>query len=340
MKAVLHRSPTEIEVVEMADPEAGAGEILVRMKAIGLCGSDVSPWYVATKAPAVLGHETAGVVEAVGPGVTNVAPGDRVFVHHHAPCAACRACRRGDAVQCPEWKPAQLFPGGLAELVRVGSRTVANDTLRLPDGLSFEEGALVEPVACAVKAVERAQVRPGDAALVVGLGSNGVLLALLARDAGARFLVGVDPDPARRDLAGRFGFDVLVDPATSDVAAAARAATEGRGADAVFVIPTAEEVALSAIDAAAPGGTVVFYSPVDPAKTWRLAPSAPYFRDLTLRFSYSSGPAETRRALALLEAGVVRARDLVTHRLPLSRAAEGFRLAAAGGAALKVLIEP
>lgn len=340
MKAVLHRSPTEIEVIEMPVPEAGAGEILVRMKAVGLCGSDFSPWYVATKAPAVLGHETAGVVEAVGRGVSTVVPGDRVFVHHHAPCDVCRACRRGDTVQCPDWKPAQLFPGGLAEIVRVGALTVANDTLRLPEALGFDDGALVEPVACAVKGVDRGALRPGDAVLVIGLGSNGVLLALLARHAGAATLVGVDPDPARRELARRFGFDAVVDPAAESVVDATRAATGGRGADAAFVVFPAEEAVLSAIDAAAPGGTVVLYSPVDPSKTWRLAPSRPYFRDLTLRFSYSAGPLETRRALALLESGVVRARDLVTHRFPLEHAAEAFRTAAAGGAALKVLIEP
>ena len=339
MRAVVVHAPDRIEVVERPAPVAGPGDLLVAMRAVGLCGSDTTPWYVATKAPAVLGHETAGLVVEAGPLVRGFRPGDRVFVHHHAPCGACRACARGDAVMCPSWKPNRLDPGGLAELVRVDAATVAADTLKLPDGLGFDDGALVEPIACAVKAVARAAVRPGDAALVVGTGSNGILLGLLARRSGAERLLGSDPDPARRRLALGFGFDEVFDPSASDLAARVRDATGGRGADAVIVVPTAEAAVTSAVASAAPGGHVVFYSPIAPDAVWRLAPCEPYFRDLTLCFSYSCGPAETRAALALLEEGVVSARRLFTHRLPLERAAEAFRLAKAGGEVLKVLVE-
>ncbi len=339
MKAVVVHAPDRVEVVERSAPVPGPGDLLVAMRAVGLCGSDTTAWYVATKAPAVLGHETAGVVVEAGPGVTAFRPGDRVFVHHHAPCGSCRACARGDSVMCPAWKPNRLDPGGLAELVRVDAAAVAADTLKLPDGLGFDDGALVEPLACAVKAVARARVLPGDSVLVVGTGSNGVLLGLLARRAGAARLLGSDPDPARRRLALGFGFDEVFDPAEPGLPARVRGATGGGGADAVLVVPTAEQAVQAAVASAAPGGRVVFYSPVSPDAVWRLAPSEPYFRDLTLAFSYSSGPAETRAALALIEEGVVSARRLVTHRLPIERAAEAFRLARAGGEVLKVLVE-
>lgn len=314
----------------MPVPEIAAGEILVRMKAVGLCGSDTTPWYVATKAPAVLGHETAGVVERVADDVAGLEPGDPIFVHHHAPCGFCRRCANGDAVMCESWKPTRLHPGGLAEFVRVEAAAVARDTLKLPAGIGFDDGALVEPVACGVKAVDRARVAPGDTVFVVGLGSNGILLALLSRHAGAAQLVGCDPDPARRRIARAFGFDALV----------ASSAEAGRTfADAVFVIPTAEEAVLAGIDATAPGGRVVLYSPVAPEKVWRLSPHGPYLRDLSLTFSYSCGPGETRRALDLISKGVVRAEHLFTHRLPLERVQEGFLMARAGGDVLKVLIE-
>lgn len=339
MRAAVVHAVDDVRVVEMEEPAIGPGEALVAMKAVGLCGSDVTPWYVATKAPAVLGHETAGVVERVGPGVASLREGDRVFVHHHAPCGSCGICRRGDTVQCPDWKPTRLHPGGLAERVRVEALAVANDTLVLPDGLSFEDGALVEPVACGVKAVDRAAIREGDVALVVGLGSNGILLGRLARRAGAAVVLGADPDVRRRAFAERLGFDETIDPSSTDLAGAVRRATSGAGADALFVVPTAPDAVAAALSAAAPSARVVFYSPVAPEKEWPIRPSVPYFRDLTLRFSYSCGPGETRRALALIAEGVVSARELVTHRLPLERAAEGFRLAAAGGDALKVLIE-
>jgi L-iditol 2-dehydrogenase len=331
-------APGDVRIVEVPVPRIGPGEILVDMKAVGLCGSDATDWYVATKAPAVLGHETAGVVAQVGPGVTGLVPGDRVFVHHHVSCGRCRACLKGDEVVCPEWRPTRLDPGGLAEKVRVDALAVARDTLKIPANLGLDDASLVEPVACAVKAVARGEVSAGDSVLVVGLGSNGVLLSLLARRAGALLVLGSDPDAERRRLSARFGVDVALDPRGTDVGAAVRDLTGGRGADVVFVIPTAPEAALAAVDAAAPGGRVVFYSPVAPSTLWPLRPNEPYFRGLTLAFSYSCGTSETRRALALLSEGVVRARDLYTHRLPLDEAAEGFRLVHAGGAALKVLI--
>ncbi len=338
MKAALARAPGRIEIVEMETPRPGSGELLVAMKAVGLCGSDVHPWYVATKAPAVLGHETAGVVAETGAGVSHLRPGDRVFVHHHAPCGACRFCAAGEPVMCPEWKPSRLHPGGLAEYVRVAASSVSRDSLLLPPHVSFTGGAFVEPVACALKAVDRALVRPGDTALVVGLGSNGLLLGALARLAGASLLLGSDPHPVRRRYAREFGFDAVVDPSSEGVAEWTRAVTSG-GADVVFVIPTAAPAVLSAVDAAAPAARVVFFSPVAPDTVWPIAPHMPYFKDLTFRFSYSSGPLETRRSLDLIASGALPVERLVTHRLPLEHAAEAFALAEAGGEALKVVVE-
>ena len=338
MKAALALAPGRIEVVEMQTPRPGPGEILVAMKAVGLCGSDVHPWYVATKVPAVLGHETAGVVVETGAGVAHLRPGDRVFVHHHAPCGACRFCFAGEAVLCPDWKASRLHPGGLAEYVRVAATSVSRDSLLLPPHVSFTGGAFVEPVACALKAVDRALVRPGDGALVVGLGSNGLLLGWLARLAGARLLLGSDPDPARRRFARDLGFDAVVDPSSGSVPEWARSVAPG-GADVVFVIPTAAPAVLSAIDAAAPAARVVFFSPVAPDTVWPVAPHTPYFKDLTFRFSYSSGPLETRRSLDLIASGALPVERLVTHRLPLERTAEAFALAEAGGEALKVVVE-
>ncbi|MBX6378779.1 MAG: alcohol dehydrogenase catalytic domain-containing protein, partial [Clostridia bacterium] len=162
------------------------------MRACGLCSSDVLGWYVARKAPLVLGHEPAGVVAAVGKAVRGFRPGDRVFVHHHAPCFRCRTCRRGAYVHCPAWRRSRLDPGGMAEYFRVPGHNLA-DTLLLPDGLSFADGALVEPVACCVKALRRARLRPGDTVLVVGLGFMGQVLARLARAFGAGRVVGAGP---------------------------------------------------------------------------------------------------------------------------------------------------
>ncbi|MFI5119799.1 MAG: alcohol dehydrogenase catalytic domain-containing protein [Thermoanaerobaculia bacterium] len=335
MKAVLVRSVDDVAVVEMERPVPGPGEIVVAMKAVGICGSDTTPWYVASKAPVVLGHEPAGVVAEIGARVSAFRPGDRVVVHHHAACGACRFCRAGEDVMCPEWKKTRLHPGGLAEYVRVEEAAVATDTLRLPDALSFEDGALVEPLACAVKAVRRARVMAGDSAAVIGLGANGILLGLVAKAAGAATLVGCDPDPARRAGALRLGFDQVLAP-EEDLSEVKRG--DRAGADVIFVLPTAESAVASALAAAGPGARVVFYSPVQPGRMWTIEPHLPYLRDLSMLFSYSSGARDFREALALLERGAVRARDLVTNRIPLARAAEAFALARQGGDVLKVVV--
>lgn len=337
MKAALVRSLDEIEVVEMPVPAIGPGELLIEMKAVGLCGSDLASWYVASKAPAVLGHEPAGVVAAVGEGVTAFRMGDRVFVHHHASCGSCRFCRAGEPVMCPAWKPNRLHPGGLAEFFRAETATVATDTVLIPDGLSFEDGALAEPVACALKAVDRGAVKRGDVVAVIGLGSSGVLLGILAREAGAARLIGSDPDPARRASALRLGFDRVLDPAEG-LAAVARDESAGRGADAVFLLPYASSAFDAAMETAASAGRVVFYSPVPPETRWSLVPHTAYLRDLSLRFSYSCGAAELKRAMALIASGVVRADRIVTHRVPLEQAPEAFRLARARGEVLKVMV--
>jgi L-iditol 2-dehydrogenase len=336
VKAVLVRSLDDVTVVEMERPIPGPGEIVVAMKAVGICGSDTTPWYVTSKAPVVLGHEPAGVVAEVGARVAAFRPGDRVVVHHHAACGDCRFCRAGEDVMCPEWKKTRLHPGGLAEYVRVEAAAVATDTLHLPDALSFEDGALVEPLACAVKAVRRARVGAGDSVAVVGLGANGILLGLVARSAGAVTLVGCDPDPARRAGALRLGFDQVLAP-EEDLSEKVKRGDRA-GADVIFVLPTAESAVASALAAAGPAGRVVFYSPVQPGKTWTIEPHLPYLRDLSMLFSYSCGALDFREALTLLERGVVRAKDVVTTRVPLERAAEAFALARQGGDVLKVVV--
>ncbi|HEY3348645.1 MAG TPA: alcohol dehydrogenase catalytic domain-containing protein [Thermoanaerobaculia bacterium] len=335
MRAAVAHSVDRIEVVTREIPGVGAGELLVAMKAVGICGSDTTGWYVETKAPAVLGHEPAGVVAEAGEGAA-FRPGDRVAVHHHAACGKCRACLAGEDVQCDAWKKNRLDPGGLAEFVRVDAAAAATDVFRLPDAMSFEDGALAEPVACAVKAVRRAAIRQGDTVAVIGLGANGVMLGLVARAAGAATLVGCDPDPLRRAHALRLGFDAAGEPGEEFSLKVKR--VSAAGADVVFVLPTGEDAVLSALSAAGPAGRVVFYSPVQPGKTWTLSPHSSYLRDLSLLFSYSSGARDLREALALIERGVVRASDLVTHRVPLAEAAEAFRLARRGGGVLKVMV--
>lgn len=365
MRAALLRAPGRVELVELPVPALGPGEALVRVRACSICGSDLMDWYVSAKAPFVFGHELAGEIAAVGPGVEGWRPGDRVFVHHHAPCGTCPACARGDDVHCPAWRSSRLDPGGMAEFVRVPAGNLARDTLRLPPALDFEDGALVEPVACAVKALRRAAAvlgalagqaarRPGGApahgvpdwaaplagarVLVLGLGFNGQVLGRLARALGAGAVIGSDPVADRRQRAEAWA-DAVVDPAAGDVAAAARA-RGGEGADLALVTAPSREALAAGAAAARPGGVVLAYAPTPPGTPLALALHDLFFREVTLVTSYSAGPRDTREALALMAGGVLRVRDLISHRLPLDRADEAYRLAGEPGRSLKVVVLP
>jgi L-iditol 2-dehydrogenase len=232
MKAAVFHGAGRVDAGEWPRPTIGPGELLVKVRGCGLCGSDIAKIVdPATRAPAVFGHEVVGDVADVGVGVASFAAGQRVVVAHHVPCGECHYCRRGSESMCREFKRSHLDPGGFAEYVRVPAANVRAATFRVPEHLSDEEATFVEPLACCLRAVERARVQPGDTAMVVGLGSIGCLFAQLLRRAGAS-VVGIDQDTARLALAR--GFDVEV-AGPVDGPALARRVSGGRGADHVIV---------------------------------------------------------------------------------------------------------
>lgn len=318
----------DVRVEDAEIPSIGAGEALVRIEACGVCGSDALDWYVARKAPAVLGHEPVGVIQQVGAGVAALKPGDRVFVHHHAPCSECENCRRGLWSNCATWRASGLVPGGFAQYVRVAANNVERDTLLLPDSMSYDVGTFIEPLACCIRALRRqGGLRASDTVLVIGLGAMGLLMLQLARLYGAARTFGSDYLLHRRDLATALGADPVFDPAAVDVAAAIADVTDGRGADVVIVCPGEPRAIQAGIAAAAPGGRVVCFTPLAPEQAVTLDFSTLYFREISIVQSYSCGPDETREALDLLAGGAVHTMPLVTHRDGLSGVAAAIRRA-------------
>jgi L-iditol 2-dehydrogenase len=315
----------DVRVEEAAVPRPGAGEIVMRVTACGLCGSDALAWYVARKAPVVLGHEPVGVVVAVGPGVATVSEGQRVFAHHHAPCMTCEECTRRLWSNCAVWRATQLDPGGFAEYARVPAPAVAHDLLPLPPGLSDEAATFIEPLACCSRALDKARQRPEDRVLIIGLGAMGLLLGQLAAVRGARAVLGSDPRQRRREGAAAFGITAI--DAAAGFREAVLAQTGGRGADVVIVTPGTAAAVDAGLTAAAPGGRVVCFTPLDPGQPLSIDQSALYFREIELLQSYSCGPDETRAALQLLAAGAVRTDELVSHRLPLEGVADALERA-------------
>jgi L-iditol 2-dehydrogenase len=334
-RAAVFHGPDDIRLERVPLAAPAAGQVLVRIRACGLCSSETLAWYMQRKAPVPLGHEPVGEVVAAGPGAA-VRAGQRAFVHHHGPCLQCRACRREDYVHCRTWRASRLVPGGLAEFALVPAEIAATDLLPLLPEVNDEAAVFVEPLACVVKSLRRARLRPGDRIAVIGLGVMGLLHLALARQATPERLVGVDLLPARLAAARGFGAEAVAH-AGENTAAAVREATVG-GADVVFVTPASLEAVRLGYECLAAGGRLVLFTPLAPEVTWPLPVHDVFFREIEIVPTYSAGPNDTREALRLLTQGLA-VEGLITHRFDLEGAAEGYRLVARGEA-LKVVVHP
>ncbi len=235
MKAAVYYSSQDIRIEEMPTPEIGDGEILVNMKACGVCGSDLMDWYLKPRTPLVLGHEPAGIIEKKGKKVDKFNVGDRVFVHHHVACLVCHYCLHGDYTLCKQFHETNIKPGGFAEHFKVPEPNVRTDTLKLPESMSYETATLIEPVACCIRAMRKCNLQTGDTVTIIGAGATGLIHAALSKIYGASRTIVSDFIDDRLRLAIKFGADVTVNPDNADLAKAVMSETEGRGADVAIV---------------------------------------------------------------------------------------------------------
>ncbi len=332
MKAAVYHGAGRVELRELPDPIAGAGELVVRMRACGLCGSDLMQWYQDARAPVVLGHEPVGEVVQAGDGA-QFAVGRRVFVHHHVPCFVCDLCRRGRHTLCERFRRTAIDPGGLAELIRVPAENVAHDVLAVPDHVDDVSATLIEPVACIIRGQRMANVAPGSAVAIVGAGSMGILQVQVAQALGAGHVVVVEPDTERARRAAACGAIV----ADGLDGAAVRSALGGRAADHVFVCTHAPSAIAESVHMAGPAGVVQLFAVPEPGHTVPIDFGAIFFREVTIQSTYSAGPHDTREALAMIARGGIDTDTVITHRVPLSGAARAYELAGTGEA-LKVVV--
>jgi L-iditol 2-dehydrogenase len=329
----------DVRIQEIPKPTIGDDEFLPKVMASGICGSDVTEWYRVPKAPKVLGHEATGVIDEVGKNVADYKVGDRVFVSHHVPCNSCRYCLRGHHTACQTLHTTNYYPGGFSQYVRVPKINVQYGVYRLPDGMSFEEGTFIEPLACVVRGQRLAQIRKDDAVLIIGGGLAGILHTQLARANGVENVVVADINSYRLELAKKFGATQTVDSKEA-LAEKLQAVNGGRLADQVIVCTGATPAALAALECVDKGGSILFFAVPDP--TVRIpVPITDFWRnEITMRTSYGAAPADLEQSLAYLAAKRLNVLDMITHRLSLAEAAEGFRLVASAGNSLKVILEP
>jgi len=337
MRVAMYYRNSDVRIQEMPVPSIGPGEILVKVKASGICGSDVLEWYRIKKAPIVLGHEIAGDVVTVGDGVEQFHEGDRVFVSHHVPCNTCRYCLSGHRTACETLHTTNYDPGGFAEYLRVPPLQVDRGTFKLPKGMTYEAGTLIEPLACVLRAQKGLDLDPGSSLLVLGSGISGLLHILLSRRLGAGNIIATDMSQKRLGYATQFGANhVLL--ATADVPSLVRHVNAGRLAERVILCTGAMEAAKQGMQSVERGGTVLFFAvPTEDIQV----PINDYWRnDITLKTSYGADPTDLLQAIDLLSAGVLPTEQLITHRLPLEEAQKGFNLVVEAQDSIKVVLEP
>jgi len=326
MKAAVYYGKGDIRIEDVPKPRIGPGEMLLRVRGCGLCGSDIAKIVQGTvEPPAVLGHEVVGVVAEVGDGVEGFEMGDRVVAAHHVPCGQCHYCRHGNPSMCRTFKATKLDPGGFAEYVRLSPLHVAHTTLHIPAGLSDEEASFAEPLACCLRGIKRSPPQEGDTVLVVGAGTIGLLMLQLARIQGAKVMV-TDLIEGRLDLARSLGADLAL-KAKGDVAITVNQFTAGRGADVAILTAGAVEPVAQALECVRDGGMINVFAGIPPGSSIPLDVNQIYHREITILGSYSSSPLELREALGLLAEGAVRVEGLVTYRLPLTALPHAIELA-------------
>ncbi len=340
MRVAMWYNNRDVRVEEMPVPKIGSGELLVRVEASGICGSDVMEWYRLDRAPLVLGHEIGGQIVAVGEGVERYKEGDRVSAAHHVPCNTCHYCLSGHHTACDTLRRTNFDPGGFSQYVRLPAINVDRGVFVLPDEVSYEEATFIEPLACVLRGQRRAHMQTGNSVLVIGSGISGLLHIQLARTLGASRVIATDVNDYRLETARRFGADATIH-AEADLPACLREFNQGRLADLVIVCTGAISAIAQALESVERGGTVLFFAPTNPGVTIPISINELFWRnDITLTTSYAGSPAEYQTALELIRAGTVPVRRMITHRLGLAETGFGFKLVAEAKDAIKVIIEP
>jgi len=347
MHAAVYRGSGQIDVEEVPTPVIGPGEILVRVEACGICNTDLKKIeYNLLKPPRIFGHETAGVVAAVGSGVTKFSPGDRVVAFHHIPCLECFYCKRKVYAQCLRYKQVGITAGfepaggGFAQYVRVMDWIVERGVEKIPDGVSFERATLVEPLNTCLKAVVQCDPQPGEFVLVMGQGPIGLMFTMLAARTGAR-IAATDTIASRLELSLRCGAGLAWNPQEVDVAAQVRGLTEGRGADLVIVAASVPGIVQQAIACSRPGSRILLFAQTAANERIEASGADVCVGERTLFGCYSASLDLQKESAKLVFGAELPLEELISHRLPLVKIRSGIDLALhPGPKSLKIIVLP
>ncbi len=335
----MYYSNSDVRIEEMPTPGIGADELLVKVRASGVCGTDVLEWYRLKQAPRVLGHEITGDVVEVGKDVKNFKTGDRVFVSHHVPCNTCYYCLNEKHTVCDTLHTTNFDPGGFAEYLRIPAINVDRGTFVLPDEMSYDDGVFIEPLACVIRGQRLAGLRHGQTVLILGSGFSGLLHLALARLSGITNIITTDVSDFRLDLAKSLGATASVS-ANQDIPTLVRQCNNGRLADLVIVCTGAFSAFNQALSSVDRGGTVLCFATTEPGVDLPVPINEFWKNGITLLPSYACSPYDITVAIDLINAGRLPLDELTTHRLPLDECRKGFQLVAEARDSMKVIINP
>ncbi|KPK38758.1 MAG: alcohol dehydrogenase [Omnitrophica WOR_2 bacterium SM23_29] len=340
MRVAMYYSNNDVRLEEIPRPKIKPGELLVRVMASGICGSDVMEWYRIHRVPLVLGHEIAGVIEEIGEGIKRYRIGDRISASHHVPCNKCHHCLSGHHTVCETLRKTNFEPGGFAEFIRLPAINVEYGVYLLPEELSFEEATFIEPLACVLRGQRLIGAKKGQTILVIGSGISGLLHIQMAKVNGVNRVVATDVIRYRLETAKRLGADVIFD-AKEYTPEHLRQINGGLLADIVILCTGAKSAMEQALKSVERGGTLLFFAATDKDVAVELPINDIFWRnEITLTSSYAATPAEHLEALELIRAHNVNVKDMITHRFGLAQTGEGFRLVAEAKNSIKIVIEP
>lgn len=338
MKVGMYYSNSKVELEEQEIPKAGDNDILVKVHACGICGSDIMEWYRIKKAPLVLGHELSGEIIETGKNIEDFKVGQRVFSTHHVPCNECSYCLADHQTACVEFQTINNHqPGGFAEFLKISGRSLKTGTFVLPDELTNDQATFIEPLGTTVRGLRTAELKPGESLLVLGSGIIGLLMIKLAKALGAGRIIATDLDDFRLETAKKYGAENTV-RADADVPAFIKEVNGGRLADKVMICTGALSASKQAMNCVDRGGIIIFFAVPKPGEEISIDFNPFWRNDVSIKTCYGAAPLDNLQAMELLRSGNLQVDEMITHRFPLEQIGEAFRLAGSGKDCLKVLI--
>jgi L-iditol 2-dehydrogenase len=339
MKVAMYYRNDKVLIEKLPIPQIADDEVLIKIMASGICGSDIMEWYRIKKAPVVLGHEIAGEIVEKGKKVNDFDVGDRVFATHHVPCNSCRFCLNGQHTLCHLLHTTKFYPGGFSEYVRIPRVNVERGMMHLPDSMSYDEATFIEPLACVIRGFRIAGIKPSQSVTVLGSGMAGLLNIKLARAVGATKVFATDINPYRLKMAQKMGADVAMN-ATEDLKQKISEENNGMLSDIVILSTGAMAAAKQAFDIIQPGGTILLFAPTNPGEKINLDLFELWNKQVKIVSTYAGAGKDIIDAIDLIESKRIGVEDMITHRLPLTKAQKGFQLAAEADKSIKVILYP